>query len=188
MPFGYYKRLSRADKAVYRRSDEIASIQVPAPAELQAAAAALKAALEADRRASVERIAQALADALCLQVRVPRVRVQVLEVRPTFTGGELHGLYQPSESPRGRPLISVWMRTVAHKRVVAFKSFLRTLLHELLHHLDFELLQLPQSFHTQGFFKRESSLFHQLVPDQGNQNDSSSAPEAASHEKASPRT
>lgn len=24
---------------------------------------------------------------------------------------------------------------------------------------------LPHSFHTQGFFQRESSLFHQLVPD-----------------------
>jgi hypothetical protein len=48
--------------------------------------------------------------------------------------------------------------------VVAFRTFLRTLLHELLHHLDFEVLELAQSFHTQGFFQRESSLFRQLVP------------------------
>jgi hypothetical protein len=40
---------------------------------------------------------------------------------------------------------------------------LRTLLHELNHHLDYEVLKLEDSFHTEGFFKRESSLFKQLV-------------------------
>jgi hypothetical protein len=58
------------------------------------------------------------------------------------------------------------MRTAKHRRVVAFKSFLRTLLHELCHHLDYELYRLPDSFHTEGFYKRESSLFHQLMPEQ----------------------
>jgi len=29
------------------------------------------------------------------------------------------------------------MRTARHKKIVAFKTFLRTLLHELCHHLDF---------------------------------------------------
>jgi hypothetical protein len=56
------------------------------------------------------------------------------------------------------------MRTACHARVVAFRTFLRTLLHELCHHLDFEALGLSRSFHTEGFFKRESSLFRQLVP------------------------
>ncbi len=45
----------------------------------------------------------------------------------------------------------------------AFRTFLRTLLHEICHHLDYELLKLDDSFHTEGFFKRESSLFNQLV-------------------------
>jgi hypothetical protein len=57
------------------------------------------------------------------------------------------------------------MRTAKQRRVVAFKSFLRTLLHELCHHLDYELYRLPDSFHTEGFYKRESSLFHQLAPE-----------------------
>ena len=55
------------------------------------------------------------------------------------------------------------MRTAYHKRVVAFRTFLRTLLHEVCHHLDYELLKLEDSFHTEGFFKRESSLFKQLL-------------------------
>jgi hypothetical protein len=58
----------------------------------------------------------------------------------------------------------VWMRTAAFGRVVAFRTFLRTLIHELCHHLDFTYLELPHSFHTEGFFKRESSLVHQLAP------------------------
>src|SRR5207245_5265764 len=48
---------------------------------------------------------------------------------------------------------------------VAFRSYLRTLLHEVGHHVDYTGLRLPESYHTQGFYKRESSLFHQLVPE-----------------------
>jgi hypothetical protein len=56
------------------------------------------------------------------------------------------------------------MRTAQHKKVVAFRTFLRTILHELCHHLYYEVLDLDDSFHTEGFFKRESSLFRPLIP------------------------
>jgi hypothetical protein len=55
------------------------------------------------------------------------------------------------------------MRTAQRRQVVKFRTFLRTLLHELCHHLDYELLRLPDSFHTEGFYKRESSLLRQLL-------------------------
>jgi len=48
--------------------------------------------------------------------------------------------------------------------VVAFRTFLRTLLHEFCHHLDYECYKLHDSFHTEGFYKRESSLLKQLLP------------------------
>ena len=98
-----------------------------------------------------------------MSLRVEPVDVGVLAVRPRLRGAaELHGLYTRDD---GRPpRIRVWMRTVAYKRVVAFRTFLRTLLHEVCHHLDYTYLRLPDSFHTQGFFQRESSLFYQLVP------------------------
>jgi hypothetical protein len=57
------------------------------------------------------------------------------------------------------------MRTARHRRVVAFRTFLRTLLHEVGHHVDYERLALADSYHTEGFFRRESSLFRQLVPE-----------------------
>ena len=75
--------------------------------------------------------------------------------------GELHGLYEPDEElPTAR--ISVWMRTAQKKQVVAFRSFLRTLVHEFLHHLDYEHFKLPETFHTEGFYRRESSLANAL--------------------------
>ena len=89
------------------------------------------------------------------------VEMEVLAVRPSAGWGELHGLYTPAGRAPAR--IQLWMRTARHKRVVAFKAFLRTLLHEVGHHLDYHHLKLADSFHTEGFFKRESSLVNQLL-------------------------
>ena len=85
-----------------------------------------------------------------------------MAARPSRSWGELHGLYEPPEGA-ALALVTLWMRTSHHKKVVAFRTFLRTLLHELCHHIDYELLKLEDSFHTEGFFKRESSLFKQLL-------------------------
>ena len=40
---------------------------------------------------------------------------------------------------------------------------MRTLIHELCHHLDYELYALEETFHTEGFYKRESSLVAALL-------------------------
>jgi len=37
------------------------------------------------------------------------------------------------------------------------------LIHELCHHLDYELYALEETFHTEGFYKRESSLVAALL-------------------------
>jgi hypothetical protein len=55
------------------------------------------------------------------------------------------------------------MRTAARKQVVAFKTFLRTVVHEVAHHLDYEHFKLEETFHTEGFYKRESSLSNALL-------------------------
>jgi len=98
-----------------------------------------------------------------VRLRVPPLRTQVLAVRPSRRWGELHGLYNGASAGRVAR-VSVWMRTARRHQVVKFRTFLRTLLHELCHHLDYELLALPDSFHTDGFYKRESSLLRQLLP------------------------
>ena len=161
MPFAYYDRLSNRDKAVYRASDGVTVVRLERPEELRPLVDAIRAALAADDRAGLEAAASALCRALTARVGVPPVDVGVLAVRPSLRDAELHGLYTRDE--KRRPRIRVWMRTVRHRRVVAFRTFLRTLLHEIGHHLDYEHLRLADSFHTEGFFKRESSLFYQLV-------------------------
>jgi hypothetical protein len=162
MPFAYYRRLSAAQKRIYRRSDEITSIPLREAQELWPLTAELETALEEEDRQDAERICQQLADGLTHRLKVPPVQVTVLRVRPREGWGELHGLYEPSEDVH-RSRISLWMRTAQRAQVVAFRTFLRTLLHELGHHLDYELFELQETFHTEGFYKRESSLFHQLV-------------------------
>jgi hypothetical protein len=162
MPFAYYDRLSRRERAIYDRSDAVTRLEVPAAEALRPLADLLHAALGRDRRAEVEAVATRLCLGLTQALAVEDVQVSVLAVRPSLPEAELHGLY--TRDGRRPPRIQVWMRTVHYKRVVAFRTFLRTLLHEVCHHLDYTYLKLEDSFHTEGFFKRESSLFYQLVP------------------------
>jgi hypothetical protein len=160
--YSYYAKLKPRQKAIYRRSDEIAKLTLKNRVALSPLVERLGGALASEQRAAIERASQLLADAITTGFEVPRVRVKVLSTRPSTSASELHGLYESGDR-RTAAMIRVWMRTAYHKRVVAFRTFLRTLLHELCHHLDYELLALEDSFHTEGFFKRESSLFKQLV-------------------------
>jgi hypothetical protein len=162
MPFAYFDKLSAARKVVYLRSDAIERIALPPGPALTHVVAQIEDELQAERRKQVEVAAQALLSDLTQRLKVPPVRVKVLTVRPSGNWGELHGLYEPEEDGVSA-LITVWMRTVARKQVVAFRTFLRTLLHELCHHLDYELYKFPETFHTQGFYKRESNLMAQLA-------------------------
>ena len=163
MRFSYYARLGKKDKAIYDRSDAIASIRLPQPSRLWPLIPMLQAALAGDDKRAVQAASTMLARGVTDMLKIEPVEVHVLAVRPTLSSAELHGLYTRDALRTAK--IRVWMRTVRHRRVVAFKTFLRTLLHELCHHLDYTHLKLAESFHTEGFFKRESSLFHQLVTD-----------------------
>jgi hypothetical protein len=162
MPFAYYNRLTSDQQRIYRVSDSIESIALPPGVAPGADVAAIRAALIADERPVVQRACQRIVDALTRGYRVPPVRMRVLAQRPAHDYGELHGLYEPEE--RGTPArISVWMRTARKRQVVAFRSFLRTVCHEVCHHLDYELYALEETFHTEGFYKRESSLANALL-------------------------
>jgi len=163
MVYSYYRRLSRRQQATYRRSDEIGAIRIPDPRPLQPLTHALAEALAADNQPRTQALSQAIADGLVARLKVSPVSVAVLAVRPRNDWGELHGCYLPASPERGARIM-LWMRTAQRQRVVAFRTFLRTLLHELCHHFDYTLLGLPDSFHTLGFYRRESSLLRQLAP------------------------
>jgi hypothetical protein len=162
MPFSYYQRLSIRQRRIYDRSDSIPRLALPDPESLRPLVGEVAAALESESRVTTERASQRLAAGIHQRFDVPPVELRVLAARPSRTWGELHGLYEFGGG-RERPRITLWMRTAQRRQVVAFRAYLRTLLHEVCHHLDYALLKLPDSFHTQGFYQRESSLFHQLM-------------------------
>jgi hypothetical protein len=155
---------TREDERAYQRSNAITAIRVPRSPALFARTRVLAEALGSADQQRVQSASQQLLDALCSLLRVPPLQVEVCGARPSNHYGELHGLYTPAASRRVRDRVQVWMRTARRLQVVAFKTFLRTLLHELCHHLDYEHLKLGRSFHTEGFYRRESSLVYAVIP------------------------
>jgi hypothetical protein len=162
MVFAYYRRLTASQKRAYDKSDAVTSVKIPNASELHPLVDAIETALKNEDRKKIAILSQKLVSALTTRLKIPPIRVKVLTVRPHNSGGELHGLYNP-DTRKLHAIVNVWMRTAKQKRVVAFRTFLRTLLHEFCHHLDYEYFKFSYSFHTEGFYKRESSLFHQLV-------------------------
>src|SRR3990172_2998161 len=167
MPFAYFQRLTRRQQGIYLRSEKITQVMLPGAAALRPLVAEMGAALESGDRVLTESACRLLAGAVARALGLPPVRVTVLAARPHARWGELHGLYETANRPGQPPTITLWMRTARQKRIVALRTFLRTLLHEMGHHLDYTLLRLGDSLHTQGFYQRESHLFHQLVTDGG---------------------
>jgi len=167
--FNYYHRLTRSQQGIYRKSDTLRAVDIPHGASFSPTVGRIESSLRSEDRAALQGACQALVDELAERFGVPPVQVMVLPTRPVLRdGADLYGLYEPSEN--GKPVtVSVWMRTSQRKKVVAFRTFLRTLVHEFCHHLDYEFFKLAETFHTAGFYQRESSLMRQLLePRQGN--------------------
>jgi hypothetical protein len=163
----FFYRLSPAAQRTYLCSDAIETFGlVPSPEALQMTAALMTTMAEG-RQAAAGIIARQLADELCRLLQVRPIDIEVRGVRPHNARGELHGIFYPTRPPK----IVLWMRTARRHQPVKPKTFVRTLLHEVGHYLDYALLGLGDSYHNSGFFKRESSLVRALLPE--------SAPETA---------
>lgn len=156
----FFYRLSGRAQRTHLRSDSIDRFAFAPSARALELARSLIRTLETGAVSAVNQDATALVSRLCRELQVPPVRIEVREVRPHNARGELHGIFYPA-----RPaLIVLWMRTARRREVVKPRTFLRTLLHELAHYLDYALLRFDDSFHTGGFFKRESFLVRALYP------------------------
>ena len=155
----YFYRLTAARQRTYLKSDSIERLPFVPDAGTFDSARNLMRALETGTRLAVNDATRILVADLCRRFAVPAVRIEVREVRPRNARGELHGIFFVRP-----PSIVLWMRTAQRHDVVKPRTFLRTLLHEVGHYLDYALLKLDDSFHTSGFFKRESFLVRALYP------------------------
>jgi len=162
MPFPYYDNLRAAKKRIYRKSDAIGSIPLKGPDRIHPATVKLKESLEGNKRRAVAKHASEICRLVCESLGVEVLIVEIRSRRPSSSAEELQGLYERTEGETC--VLTVWMKTAAKGRVVAFKSFIRTVLHELCHHIDYAYFDLDDSLHTEGFFKREASLYKQIVP------------------------
>jgi hypothetical protein len=154
----YFARLSARAQRIYLQSDAIdryAFAATPAAVEL---ANRLIAVLEGGAPSIVQRSAQALLDEMSQRLGLRGVQLEVRSVRPHDARGELHGIFYPRERR-----IVLWMRTAQRHDIVKPRTFLRTLMHEYAHYLDYALLRLGDSPHSSGFFKRESFLMRSLT-------------------------
>ncbi len=144
-----------------QQSNRIGAVRLFVSPVLRQAVTDLGPALASGCPEHVQPVVQTIANEICSALKVPPVTVLVERVRPHNQRGELHGLYTARKGSVAT--IRLWMLTAKRQKVAAFKTFLRTLLHELCHHLDYHLLHLGDSVHCEGFYKRESSLFHQIT-------------------------
>ncbi len=171
----YFARLSIRAQRIYLKSDAIDHFDFAVSDAARALTIALMVALESGAPSIVQRDAQALLDELCRSAAMAPLQLRVQSVRPHNAHGELHGIFYPrgpvraaanpyqfSSAGAGGPLIILWMRTAQRHAIVKPKTFLRTLMHEFGHYLDYALLRLGDSPHSTGFFQRESHLVRVL--------------------------
>jgi hypothetical protein len=150
--FAYYNKLSVKQKKIYRQSDQITTLKIPDARDYPPIIAIIGDTLQHGDRKKLEAQCRQLLNELSKGLGIPRVRITVMAARPSNDFGELHGLYHLAQGRKLAHFI-VWMRTAQRKKVVAFRTFLRTVLHEYCHHLDYALLKFEDSSHTEGFYK-----------------------------------
>jgi hypothetical protein len=163
----FFYRLPPHAQRCYLESDSITRYEFVPDASAAKSVAGLTRALAQGRPTDTEHAARAVGSELCRLAGVPGLAVDVREVRPKNARGELHGLFYPSDPhKRTLPRIVLWMRTAERREVVKPRTFVRTLMHELVHYFDYSVLKLDDSFHTHGFFARESFLVRSTIAPQ----------------------
>jgi len=152
---------AREQKNEYSRSDLLRSVALPPEEPLRSYALQLKEGLASEDRKAALVASRLLLYGLSDFYEVKRPTVKILSVRPQEVSGEwvfqTYGDYDPETM-----LIRLFMKTAVQKKTSSYGTFLSTLVHEFCHHLDVVSLELPNTFHTRGFFERVALLYHHV--------------------------
>ncbi|MCF6157031.1 MAG: hypothetical protein E3K32_00340 [wastewater metagenome] len=95
-----------------------------------------------------------------LAISTPRLTVHDKRQNHSLKNGKLmrktYGTYKTGN-------ITINNKTAVRQTVVASKTFLDTLIHEFMHHYDYEILKLSTSLHTAGFYYRLGDMMKKLT-------------------------
>jgi hypothetical protein len=100
---------------------------------------------------------QILSDMICKTLRIENLPIKLKGARPTSNRGTTHGTYTRNINKKTF-FITLYGITPKTKKIVAPKTLIKTLIHEIMHHYDFEKLGFNSSNHTTGFYKRISFI------------------------------
>jgi hypothetical protein len=162
-----FGRPSRPD-ATYERSQRATGLPVrPTAVARGLAERILQSGDDARER---RRLAQLLVDELSAEAGLSRVEVavadkpQVHEHDGQRLQSKTYGYYRCwfADGRVSRARIRIYHRTARLQKVITPKVFLNTLLHEWVHHFDFDGLRLARSPHTAGFYARLRALAEAL--------------------------
>jgi hypothetical protein len=115
-------------------------------------------------------LAQLLVDDLSAAAGLERCQVTVADRAQTHEHdgqrllSKTYGYYRCSftDGRVSKARIRIYNRTAVRQQVITSKVFLNTLLHEWVHHFDFDGLRLARSPHTAGFYARLRALAEEL--------------------------
>lgn len=143
----------------YEYSNSITKTKIPISQEAIDLARGLLNVLEYEER---QNLSQQLLDELCDLAGVDIVDLNLLDANQLHhkRNGKIvmkrYGSYKVSQKT-----ISIHHRTASRGQILAPKSYLDTLLHEWLHHYDFQKLKI-HSIHSRGFYMRLNDLKSKL--------------------------
>jgi hypothetical protein len=156
----FMRSASALKRSSYRKSQALEAPGFTLNAHCLETARTLHDAMNDHDELAISRASQQFVTALCKASRVPDKIVTVAGKRQQRGRGEIHGLCEMN----GR--ITIYLYTAKRGLMVAFKTYLKTLIHEFMHHYDWKGLKI-QSMHTAGFYKRVNHVYKHVLADLG---------------------
>ncbi|MCY3825005.1 MAG: hypothetical protein OXG62_14195 [Nitrospinae bacterium] len=151
----------RRDTPDFTRSNKIPALEYQPASRERELTGKLIASTSAKER---EALGQKLLDNICRSLKISPAHLRVFAERQPhkLRGGKLayklYGVYRCDSA-----VIEIANLTSIRKQVVAGKTFLDTLIHELMHHIDRKLLRIPSTPHSPGFYARIEDLKTKLM-------------------------
>ena len=144
----------------YVRSNRETTVPIAVGAPILESVRALRMALAGEDDAGIGRTSQRVVDTLCDAVSLPRIPVRVGGRRLVRGKIEYYGFCARNG------WMTLYSRTARRNLVVAFKTYLNTLVHEYMHHYDWHALRI-ESMHTSGFYQRVGHLYRRILGELG---------------------